>query len=248
MFVRGQGDGDPIVLLHGFPGSASDWDEVARHLAPGRRVLIPDLLGFGSSDTPTTFEELWVDTQAAALTAALDGLGVHRATFVGHDYGGPVALAVKRAQPERVAALALVSTNVFADTPVPLPLAAVRWPIVGDTAARLLFSPPSLAMLGRRATRGRRPTRNTEREARTIRTIFTGVLRNLAELYAPLESSLAQHGTSVVVWGDKDPIFPLAQAERTAAALRSELVVLEDTGHFVPVERPAELAAVIERL
>lgn len=239
----------PVVLLHGFPGGASDWDGVADELGSSSRVLVPDLLGFGGSRRPSTFDELWVDAQAAALGEALTACGVERATFIGHDYGGPVALRFAATAPQRVERIALASTNVFADTPVPFPLAAVRWPVVGNAAAAALFSRPSLAMLARRASRGTRPTANDAGEVRTIRTIFTRVLRNLPGLYGPLEASLA--GLTVpriVIWGADDPIFPLAHGRRTAAALQAELVVLADTGHFTPAERPAEFAAAIRKL
>jgi pimeloyl-ACP methyl ester carboxylesterase len=251
MVVHEHGDpaAEPVVLLHGFPGGAADWDGVAARLAATRRVLVPDLLGFGDGPRPARFEELWADAQAEALLEALDERGLTRAALVGHDFGGPVALAALRRAPERATHLVLASTNVFADTPVPLPLSLVRLPLVGDAAARALFSRPSLALLGRRASLGPRPHRNDAGEARTIRTIFSRVLRDLPQLYGPLEETArASRLPALVLWGDRDPFFPLEQGHRTAELLGAELVVLERTGHFVPLERPEEVATAVERL
>lgn len=57
MFVRETGQGTPVVLVHGFPGNARDWGRVAGTLAASHRVIQPDLLGFGQSAKPASFED-----------------------------------------------------------------------------------------------------------------------------------------------------------------------------------------------
>ena len=94
--ARDEGKGHPLVLLHGFPGNSADWTAVADRLVHGHRVIVPDLLGFGASDRPAAFTDLWADAQAEALVAALDARAVGHFALVGHDYGGPVALRLPR--------------------------------------------------------------------------------------------------------------------------------------------------------
>ena len=240
---REAGSGAPVLLLHGVPGSARDWDGVADRLRDRHRVLAPDLLGFGASSRPRTLRELWADRQAEALAAALDDLGARPAVVAGHDFGGPVALHLARRRPDLAPALVLSATNVFPDTPIPFPLSMTTWPVVGDLAARVLFSGPALLALARR-----RDAVGDAGQQRSIRTVFTGALRDLPGLYSELEHDLlAFAGPVQVVWGDRDPFFALDHGRRTAEAAGAELTVLEGAGHFLPVERPDDYAGAIAR-
>jgi pimeloyl-ACP methyl ester carboxylesterase len=87
-------------------------------------------------------------------------------------------------------------------------------------------------------------------QRRAIGTIFATSLRELGERYARLPDVLARvRCPTLVAWGDCDPFLPLEQARRTAAAVPgARLAVYEGCGHFVPEERPDELAADVERL
>jgi pimeloyl-ACP methyl ester carboxylesterase len=215
-------------------------------------VVIVDLLGFGSSPAPASFEDLWTDAQARALAQTLDRLAIDRAALVGHDYGGPVAIAFYSRFPERVTHLGLLSTNTFSDTPVDLPLSLVRVPAVGGLVERVLFSSSSLNALGRAASKTPRihPARTTGDDARTIRTIFGNVLRDLERLYRPVEAVLATITVpTVVIWGDRDMFFSAQQGQRTAGAIPdARFVLLEGCGHFPPIERPDRVASLLVEL
>lgn len=86
-------------------------------------------------------------------------------------------------------------------------------------------------------------------QLRSIGTIFGGSLCALNELYRPVEAQLARVDVPVLVgWGDSDPFFPVAQGERTAAALGTTLRIYPGAGHFLPEERPDDVASDIARL
>lgn len=246
-------DGPAVVLIHGIPGSSGVWGAVARALAPDHRVLAADLLGFGESPRPAGAEELWAERQADALATALDSAAVTDACIVGHDFGGPVALALSRRRPELFRSLGLLAANAFPDTPVPLPIRAVRWPLIGHVAGGALFSRPSLALMlrqGSSAPLDAKTYLGDSAQRAAIATIFSHALRNLEELYVPLGEALAEIDVPVLVgWGDRDPFFGVEQGERTAAAARhGRLVVYPGAGHFLPSERPAEVAGDIRAL
>ena len=247
-----RGTGHPLVFLHGFPGNGADWERVAESLSDDHRTLVVDLLGFGSSPQPRTFDALWVDAQADALAATLDRLGLRQVALIAHDYGGPIAVTFLDRYPERVTHFAVMSTNTFGDTPVDLPLSLLKLPGLGPQLDRVFFSAASLAMLGRIAsrTRGIRPARNDAREARTIRTIFGPVLRKLDALYAEVETALGEISVpTVVLWGDRDPFFSLDQGQRTAAAIPgATFIPLIGAGHFVPIERPDAVVDAVREL
>jgi pimeloyl-ACP methyl ester carboxylesterase len=246
---RRAGDGPAVVLLHGIPGSAASWHETAARLPDCLDVIVPDLLGFGASSRPTTLPQLHLEAQAAALAALLDELAVRHATVVGHDFGAPVAVTLVGRRAELVASLGVLAGNVFANAPIPFPLAAVTWPMVSQPAARLLFSRSSLTMMLRLGTGN--PPVGLDREAhlgdrgqqRSIATIFRGSLRRLGELYAPVEAVLPRVNVpTLVAWGDRDPFFPLSHGQRSARALGTELRVHAGAGHFLPQERPGQVA------
>lgn len=92
-------------------------------------------------------------------------------------------------------------------------------------------------------------------QSRAIRTVFEGSLRNLSELYTPVQQQLqAWSGPAFVAWGDRDPFFSVEQGRRTAdaagaaGAAGAHFMLFQNAGHFLPQERPDEVAAGIAAL
>jgi len=243
------GSGESILLLHGLPGSAASWSGVAERLSDRHELILPDLLGFGASDKPTSLASIHAAGQAEALAQLLDELAVERIAVVGHDFGGPVAVHLAGRYPERVTQLGLLATNLFPDTPIPFPLSLVNAPIIGRAAQRLVFSRASLRMMLRTGTGRPRirldPTTylGDADQVRAIQTIFAASLSSLAELYEPV----ARYAGTITVptlvgWGTRDPFFPVGEGERAAAARSTSLRLYADAGHFLPEERAPEVA------
>jgi pimeloyl-ACP methyl ester carboxylesterase len=250
------GSGPPVLLIHGLPGRGAVWDGVAQRLAPAHDVVVPDLLGFGGSARPTALDALHASAQADALGHVLDALGLRDVCVVGHDFGGPVALLLHRRQTAAFARLALLATNTFTDTPVPFPLSLTTARVIGGAARAVLFSALAQAAMLRAGT-GRPRLRLDRRtylgdrsQQRSIRTIFAGSLAELPRLYTPVEEELARVEVPTLVgWGERDPFFTVAQGERAAAAIRgARFRLYVGAGHFLPEERPDELAADIAGL
>lgn len=251
MAYRRGGSGPTVVLLHGIPGRGRSWEGVRARLDDAFDVVVPDLVGFGDSERPSrpTIDNVGPAAQAASVAALLDELNVRHATVVGHDFGAPVAVLLAATRPDLVGALSLLAGNAFPDTPIPFPLSLVTAPIVGATFARLLFSAPSLNLMLRRGVGpgsvppDARVYLGDVAQRRAIATIFSGALTRLAELYSPVAAALRTLEVPAHVgWGDHDPFFPVEQGERTAAAAGTRLHVFRGAGHFLPHERPAEVA------
>jgi len=109
--AHARGDGQPVVLLHGFTGRADAWGELAERLARRRRVIAFDLPGHGDSPAPADPSAARLPRVADALVGALDALRVGDAVWLGYSLGGRLALHVAAAHPARVRALVLESTS-----------------------------------------------------------------------------------------------------------------------------------------
>jgi len=247
--------GPAVLCLHGIPGWRGTWRAVGPLLGRAHRVVAPDLLGFGESSAPAA--GFHAPEEAAMLEGLLGALGMARVHLVGFDFGGPVALALAARAPERVASLTLLATNAFRDTPIPAPLRVARVPLLGELAFRLAFGRLGLLAMWRAACGDRRAfPRARFAEAlrfpagnRSTRRVFLDSLRHLEARYAPPEAALGALRVPLrVLWGDRDPFFPVAVGERTARHGRGELRVFPGCGHFVPEERPAEVAAEVAEL
>lgn len=244
-----------VLLLHGIPGGRHQWDGVAAELSDAVTCVAPDLLGFGESSDP--IGDFHADAQAAAAEELLDHLGIRAVHVVGWDFGGPVAMALVRRAPPRVASLTLAATNVFTDTPVPGVLKLARVPVLGEALFLATCSLPGLAAMWFGAVADKRgfPFRRfaaelpRRRGRRWTRRIFLDSLRHLHARYAAIEAALPEVRCRVeVLWGDRDPFFPVAVGERTAGALRAAgFSVLHRCGHFVPGERPHAIAEAVRR-
>jgi pimeloyl-ACP methyl ester carboxylesterase len=101
MHVAEAGEGDPVVLLHGWPQNWWAWRRLIPPLAERFRVVCPDLRGFGWSDAPTGGYEK--ETLADDILQLLDALELRRVRMIGHDVGGFVGFLTCLRAPERVA-------------------------------------------------------------------------------------------------------------------------------------------------
>ena len=111
------GQGEPVFLLHGIPTWSYLYHDVIPLLEPHRRILAPDFLGHGYSDRRDRFDRS-LTAQTAMILRLMDHLGIAKATFVGHDTGGGVALILGIEHPERVHRLVLSNIVAYNSWPI----------------------------------------------------------------------------------------------------------------------------------
>ena len=126
MAVYEQGEGRPVLFLHGFPELAFSWRyQLPALAAAGYRAIAPDLRGYGATDKPAGVENYTVQILTADVIGLLDAEGIDKAVFVSHDWGALLAWQMALLVPERMAAL--VALNIpFIPRPPEDPISIMR--------------------------------------------------------------------------------------------------------------------------
>src|SRR6202171_4533737 len=102
-YVRDQGSGTPVFLLHGFPDTGDLWrNQVPALNKSGLRIIVPDMRGRGRSSKPASVSQYRLSTIVQDVTGIMDALGIRRAHIVGHDWSAAVAWLVAALAPDRV--------------------------------------------------------------------------------------------------------------------------------------------------
>ena len=122
----GERCGPPVVLLHGFPELAFSWRHQLKALGDaGRWVVAPDQRGYGLTDAPEGVEAYDMEHLTADLVGLLDHLGVEKAIWCGHDWGGLIGWQMPLRYPDRTAGVIGLNTPFLPRTPIE-PIAGFR--------------------------------------------------------------------------------------------------------------------------
>ena len=247
--------GTPVVLVHAFPLSRVMFDEVATSLADRRRVIVPDLRGFGDSPGPGS-DEPSVEAMADDVVALLDHLGIRRCVLGGLSLGGYVAMAMMRAYRERIEAVVLMDTKASADTDEGRANRERIAQAVLDHGTRALR--PMLETLLGATTRARRPevvARVTGWLDEVDPAAVAWAQRAMAarpDSFGTLAEAGAADGErpgvrGFVVVGEEDMVTTHDDALAMAAAFtpHAPVHVIADTGHLSAVENADAVAGAL---
>lgn len=128
---RGNVDGYPVVMLHGWPESSYCWEGVTEFLDPGLRVIAPDLRGLGDSERTMDVKAYQKVELARDMIEVIDALGISDFYLVGHDWGGIVAQELAFLIPDRVKKFIILNipilTNVKAAEEVTKAMIAMKY-------------------------------------------------------------------------------------------------------------------------
>ncbi|MEW9700551.1 alpha/beta fold hydrolase [Paenibacillus sp. SI8] len=246
IYVEEQGQGAPVILLHGFPLDHRMWNLQVQALSPSFRVITPDLRGMGQSDVPVTNVSL--DQYADDILALMDKLNIQKATLGGFSMGGYIAFILLRKAPERFSALVLANTRPEADGQEGrknrMNMAASLYE-KGAAAARDAMLPKLLT----ESTRQSQPQLVDELNS------IMGSMHPEGLVHASL--AMAFRGDSVelldsitiptlVIAGEQDPITPIdvmkAMADRIKGA---NFQVIPAASHLTPQEQPEAFNTVL---
>jgi pimeloyl-ACP methyl ester carboxylesterase len=188
MAVHTAGDGPAVVLCHGFPELAYSWrHQLPALAAAGFRAIAPDQRGYGGTDRPDAVEAYDIHHLTGDLIGLLDALGVERAVFVGHDWGGLLVWMMPLLHPARTAGVIGVNTPYLPRLPV-APIGLFRQ-VFGDNHYIVHFQERGVAdaALARNVRRLFGRLMRTGVALEDLQAATGGVVRNLVEV---IESDL----------------------------------------------------------
>jgi pimeloyl-ACP methyl ester carboxylesterase len=247
--------GAPIVLLHGFGTSSFVWRNIAPEIALANRTAFAlDLFGYGESDRPFD-ADFGIASQAELVDRALTAMRLPKATVVGLDLGGAVALRLAASRPERVERLLLVNPIALDEIPAgdvtSLQRNTARYAI--RTSRSILGAAPILGEVLRDSVAD--PAHMPDKLVARYLAPYVGTegLNHLLLLARSIDDedmedaelgSLAQ--PTLIVWGDKDPWVDGKFPERLSDTIPgSRLVRLPGVGRLVPEEDPEALTSLL---
>ena len=239
-FLERPGAEPPVLLLHGWGASAATFTPLLQGMATPRRLLAPDLPGFGES--PVGRGGWTTASYADLILAWLSGLQVARYSLLGHSYGGALSirLATGDLPPDRLLLCAPSGIRPEAAAPPSLRVRAYKW--LRGAAGAL---PPDARSSFRDWLATRMGSADYRAASPELRPTLVAAVR---EDLSPLAGRVSL--PTLLIWGSNDLELPLRpHAERLQALIPSaELVVFEGSGHFPFLDQAARFAAVADAL
>jgi pimeloyl-ACP methyl ester carboxylesterase len=246
--VEQAGQGEPVVLLHGFGASTFSWRKLIPALSASHRVVAIDLNGFGYTERPKNLAAYTREGQVALVLGVMDALGIDRAHIAGHSYGGGLSLFLSTIHPERFRTLVLVDSS------------APTYP--DDRRSRLAsWRPLSNLFLRAVALRPAMVRRSLESSILDHSLVTPELVRAYLDRLRIEGAEDAFYGLTVprrvpgpnvvldqirvptlAIWGAEDQLVSLASGRRALARIAgSEFVVIEKCGHMPMEEKPDAL-------
>lgn len=264
------GSGDPVVLLHGWPGDHTDYDHLVPLLTDHADVLVPDLRGFGQSDKHDADPQQFYSGQgqARAVIALMDELGIEQAIVCGYDIGSFISQTIASMRPDLVKALVISP---------PLPGAGDRVLELKEAMEFWYTSFHNLELFGTLVDGKRDAARAylhhfwshwsgpayvvDETRIDHLADVYSapGAFNASVAWYRSSGNPVTAYATEVapapadrlktpttVLWQETDPIFPIAWSDRLDEFfVNYRLQRLPGVGHFTPLEATETFAAAI---
>ena len=250
-----EGEGMPIVLIHGIPTSSFLWRKMIGNLAAHGRVIAPDLPGFGFS-TPPAGCDYSISNYARLLGEFLEALSIADGVLICHDFGGPVTVMYAQQHPERYQRLIIMDTFLHTDLPdwglfytvaKIRPIGEVIMGIAGQTitGAGLKAGVVNKSMITKEVVqRYYMPEGNADKvKSAYLGTMRTDYHKDLKYIETNLKSI---DKPTLIVWGANDVYIPLSLAERIHQDINGSMMeIIPDCGHFLQEDEPKKITNII---
>jgi haloalkane dehalogenase len=248
-----EGDGAPILLLHGEPTWAYLYRKMIPTLTGAGRVVAPDLIGFGRSDKPTDRAWYSYEKHCESVVQLIEALDLRDITIVVQDWGGPIGLRVAVENEARFARLVILNTGIFRPGP--------RWPNPGFLAWREFAEKNPDLPIGS-IIQGATTSDLTPEVIDAYEAPFPDAASKAGAAQFPLlvplttdDPGAAEMGRAadaltrwekpaLVAFSDSDPIFPQRAGEKLAERIPGavDFVPIEGASHFLQEDKGEDIA------
>ena len=239
-----KGAGDPVVLVHGTPTWSFLYRDLIKTLSPNYRCLAPDHLGFGLSSKPEAFAYT-PQAHAETFERFVESLGLDDFTLVVHDFGGPIGLAYALKHPEKIRRLVILNTWLWRNADLARGARLLNNPLGRFLYKRLNVSANFLVKAAFADKTKLTPELHRHYLAPFAKPADRVPLWRLVETVPESNPWFGELGAqlealkdkpTLIAWGTKDKLVPLANLERWQAAFPKAQTVRFEVGHFVPEE------------
>jgi haloalkane dehalogenase len=252
-----EGEGAPVLMLHGEPTWAFLYLKMIPTVARVARVVAPDYFGFGRSDKPTRIEDYSYDFHCASIERFADELDLRDVTVVVQDWGGPIGLRLAVERPDRVACLVILNTGIGAGR-----APSEEWLRFREFVRRVgtdlvpgqlirISAVTELAEDVVEAYNAPFPTPESKAGVLAFPELVPTELEHpsaakMQEVRAALER---WEKPTLVLFSDSDPIFSTVAAEHMASRIpgAGPAEIVAGAGHFLQEEKGEEIADRIVR-
>jgi haloalkane dehalogenase len=250
-----EGDGAPVVFLHGEPTWSFLWRKVIPPVRDaGFRCIAPDLPGFGRSDKPVEIDWYSYDRHVDAVAPLLDELDLREATVVVHDWGGPIGLRLAVEHPDRIARIVVLDTGLFTGHQK----MTEAWMAFRNFVERTEDLPVGFLVRGAckrdpgdeviAAYDAPFPNSESKAGARAFPLILplTPEGPGAQAGQRVLDALRGDRRPKLVLWADSDPVIPLQTGERFAASLGTAVDhVIAEAGHFLQEDAGPQIGRLV---
>jgi pimeloyl-ACP methyl ester carboxylesterase len=238
---------EAVVFAHGSPGCADEFSRLIAETGDFARAIALDCPGFGKAAKPSPKDFIYdVPNLGIHLAKQLEELGVVKAHFVGHDFGGAFSMIAAAYNPASVGSVTMINSGLMRGNRWHRIARLYRTPIAGEAFMaianewgfkRTLKELPEddLALMWRNFDR---------RTRKAILALYRATDMETQNAQLPQFRLLASQWPALVIFGEDDPYLPAKLAPRNKEALpNAEIQLIEGAGHWPHLEKPNEVSA-----
>lgn len=231
-----EGEGDVILMLHGWGSNITLFDGIIKTLSPSHRVIAPDMPGFGKTPEP---QQGWsVDDYVDFIIKFIDSLKLTRFSVLVHSFGGRVLLKLNAIEPRPY----IIDKAVLIDSAGIMPKKSLgqKLNLKMYKLARRIMSTKVLRFLYPDAVENMRKKRGSSDYNNATPIMRNTLVKVVNEDLAPLVHRI--NCPTLIIWGDMDTATPIDDARLMESLIPDAgLVVCEGAGHYSFLEQPAKV-------
>ncbi|MBI1802603.1 MAG: alpha/beta fold hydrolase [Chloroflexi bacterium] len=254
MHTVDEGQGDPVLMLHGEPTWSFLYRKMITPIAAKHRAVAPDYIGFGKSDKPTDDAYYTFAHHFANLEAFARALDLNRITLVMQDWGGPLGLHFATRHPERIARLVILNTGLLSGAEASFTRGLRIWiersqKILEGSIGEMMRRAPVSGPLSDEVARGYDapfPNRESKAGARRFPLMIPQSPADPGgpEMIETRDALSRWNKPTLVMFSDSDRVFPPSVAEGFIQLIPNAEgpILIKGAGHYVQEEAGEELA------